>query len=113
MSRLALVALWLLCAAAAAVALVWMALAILAGSDRAWRIALGFDRLGNAVAGGDDGEYISSRCWRYRAEQPYRALRVVIDSVAGRAGQRDHCRASYGGEVARAKALATAAEEHS
>lgn len=102
--RAGLVLLWMLCAACSVVALAWMALAVIVGSGRAWRIALGFDRLGNAMAGGDDGEYISSRCWRYRTEQPYRALRWVIDAAAVLVvGQAGHCEDSYRGEIERAR----------
>lgn len=109
--RAALLAVWLLCQTCALIAAVWQLAAAIAGSDRAWRIALGYDRMGNAVAGGDDGEYISSRCWRHRAEQPYRTLRAAIDQVAAWAGQAGHCEASYQGEAARAKARA-ASEPH-
>ncbi len=61
--RAGLLAVWLLCVACALISLGWMLAAALAGSERAWRIALGYDRVGNATAGGDDGEYISSRCY--------------------------------------------------
>ncbi len=98
--RLALVILWLLCALAAIVGLVWMALAIIPGSQRAWVIAKGFDRLGNAIARGDDSEYISSTCWRYRDEQPYRTLLVLIDAAFGLLGNDRHCERSYDDELA-------------
>jgi hypothetical protein len=94
-TRLALVILWLLCLIAAPIGLVWMAIAILPNSNRAWAIARGFDRLGAAIARGDDGEYISSSCWRYRAEQPYRTLRWLIDRAFGLVGERDHCKQSF------------------
>lgn len=104
--RIGLAMLWLLCIALAVVSLIWMLVAIVAGSGRALLIALGFDRLGNATAGGDDGEYISSRCWRYRSEQPYRALRVLIDGAFALVGEADHCKGSYNRELLRAKARA-------
>ncbi len=110
MTRLALALLWLLCALCALIALVWMACAIVAGSQRARHIALGFDRLGNATAGGDDGEYISSRCWRYRVEQPYRVLRALIDWVFSLGGESGHCLASYEGEQRRALLYSKGAE---
>ena len=97
--RPGLLLLWLLCLATAVISLTWMLLAIVAGSKRADLIALGFDRLGNATAGGDDGEYISSRCWKYRAEQPYRALRAVIDAAFRLSGESDHCMNSWGREL--------------
>lgn len=108
-ARLALVLLWLLCLLAAIVGLVWMAVAIIPGSQRAWAIAKGFDRLGAAFSRGDDGEYISSTCWRYRAEQPYRVLRVLIDAAFGLIGHRDHCMRSYIFE--RMRAIARGAEQ--
>jgi len=39
-ARALMAGLWLLCLAAAGVALVWMLLAALAGSPRAWRLAV-------------------------------------------------------------------------
>lgn len=101
--RLGLAAIWLLCLAAAMVSLVWMAAAIIAGSGRAWRLAVGFDQMANTAAGGDEDETISSRAWRYRAEQPYRALQAVVDWAAALAGEPDHCRAAYEMELAKAR----------
>ena len=94
-ARLALAALWLLCFFAAILGLIWMACAIVTASRRAWTIAIGFDQLGNATAGGDEDETISARCWRLRARQPYRLLRVLIDRAFAAAGERDHCKASF------------------
>ena len=94
-ARLALIVLWLLCLLAAVVGLVWMAIAILPGSPRAWNIAIGFDQTANATAGGDPDETISARCWRYRTEQPYRTLRLLIDAAFGLIGDREHCMRSY------------------
>jgi len=100
-TRLAMVLIWVLCALAAAVGLVWMALAILTGSPRALDIAVGFDQMANATFGGDEDETISSRCWRYRDEQPYRALRKLVDTAFALAGDSDHCEKSYRAEMER------------
>jgi len=59
--RLRMIGLWLLCALAGALASVWMLLAALAGSDRAWKLAIAHDQLANAAFGGDEDETISSR----------------------------------------------------
>lgn len=67
-AKLALFGIWFVCLFCAVVALPWMAIAVLSGSPRAWTIALGFDRVGNAVTGGQDGEYLSSRANRARLE---------------------------------------------
>ena len=61
MKRLGLVALWLLCLAASMVASVWMLLSALAGSNRAWSLAIAHDQLANTAFGGDEDETISSR----------------------------------------------------
>lgn len=90
-TRLALLVIWLLCALAAVVGLVWMLIATLAGSRRAWKIAIGFDQMGNVVAGGDEDETISARCWRLRDEQPYGTLYVLIDAAFG----DGHCCESF------------------
>jgi hypothetical protein len=97
--RAGLLLLVVLSAVCALVSLVWATLAAAAGSGRALAIARGYDRVGNATAGGDDGEYISSRCWRYRTEQPYRTLRALIDGAAALCGQPNHCRKSYTQEI--------------
>lgn len=102
-SRFALTAIWLLYVVAAVVGLLWMAVAILAGSRRAWPIAISFDHVGNASAGGDESETISARCWRYRNEQPYRVLRPLIDWAFALAGDLNHCESAY--NIERVKAL--------
>lgn len=89
------------CALVALAAWVWMVLAFAAGSPRAWTLAKAFDQLGNAMAGGDEDEYFSSRCWRCRADKPYRWLYPAIDWVAAKFGDIDHCRASFEGERAK------------
>lgn len=95
MNRFALVAIWLLCLLAAIVGLAWMACAIVSGSARARRIAVGFDIVGNVTAGGDQNETISARCWRYRNEMPYRTLRRIIDAAFALNGDREHCERTY------------------
>lgn len=50
------------------IASVWMLLAALAGSKRAWTIILGYDQLGNSATGGEPGELISTRANRERKE---------------------------------------------
>lgn len=94
-TRLAMVLIWVLCALAAAVGLVWMALAILTGSPRALDIAVGFDQMANATFGGDEDLTISARCWAERERQPYKWLRLVIDGAAAAAGDKNHCENAY------------------
>ena len=50
--RLSLLALWGLCQLAAVIASLWMLIAALAGSRRAWTIAVAHDQLANAAFGG-------------------------------------------------------------
>ena len=100
-ARLALTLIWLLCLLAAAVGLIWLAMAALVASPRAWRIAIGFDQLANATFGGDEDETISSRCWRYREEQPYRALRKLVDTAFALAGESDHCENAFRSELSK------------
>ena len=66
---LMLVAIWIGCVLCVAIALPYMLGAILVGSPRAWTIAKAFDRVGNAVTGGLDGEYLSARASRVRHEK--------------------------------------------
>ena len=77
MTRIKLLALWMLCISAGVLSALWMLLAIAANSPRAWPIAKGFDQLGNATFGGHEDELISSRVWRCR-EQPGYARWVTI-----------------------------------
>jgi hypothetical protein len=102
MSHLRFAAIWLLCLLAASVSLIWLAAGILKPtSRRAWRIAIGFDQLANATFGGDEDETISSRCWRYREEQPYRALRKLVDTAFALAGESDHCENAFRSELSK------------
>lgn len=59
--RLQLLALWLLCTLAGVLACAWMLVSALAGSSRAWRLAVAHDQLANVVFGGHEDETISSR----------------------------------------------------
>jgi hypothetical protein len=68
MKRLLLFAIWLVCLLCAIVALPWMLACLLVDSPRAWTIALGFDRVGNALTGGVDAEYLSARANRVQKE---------------------------------------------
>lgn len=68
MERLGLLGIWLVCVLCALITLPWMLVSILVGSPRAWTIAKGYDRVGNASTGGDDGEYLSARAQRVRKE---------------------------------------------
>lgn len=43
-----------------------MLLAIISGSNRAWKIAVSYDQLGNVLIGGHEDETISSRAERSR-----------------------------------------------
>jgi hypothetical protein len=58
---LLMLALWLLCQLAAIVAALWMLIAVLVGSRRAWTLAVAHDQLANAAFGGSEDETISSR----------------------------------------------------
>ena len=59
--RLSMLAIWGLCQIAAVIASVWMLVAALMGSRRAWTLALAHDQLANAALGGDEDETLSSR----------------------------------------------------
>lgn len=59
--RLSMIAVWGLCQIIAVIASVWMLVAALAGSRRAWTLAVAHDQLANAVFGGSEDETLSSR----------------------------------------------------
>lgn len=61
MKRLSLIGLWLLCLLASLLAAIWMLLAAMVGSKRAWTLAVAHDQLANAAFGGHEDETISSR----------------------------------------------------
>lgn len=50
---------------------------------------------------GSPDETISSRCWRYRDEQPYRALRKLVDTAFALAGESDHCENAFRSELSK------------
>jgi len=89
-ARLGIVA---VCQFAHVVASLWMVLAALTGSDRYWRIAKGYDRVGNAATGGLDTETVSSRASRARREGRRWGcvLCRVLDWI-----EKDHCKNSEG-----------------
>jgi len=60
-SRLLMIGIFLLCQVTHLVASIWMLLAIISGSSRAWIIAKSYDQVGNATTGGSEDELISSR----------------------------------------------------
>lgn len=93
MNRLTLFAIWLLCQLAFIVASLWMLVAIVTGSPRAWRLAVAFDQLANAATGGNEDETISSRAWRGTQEgrKGWCLLCRLLDRF-----QKDHCRDSAG-----------------
>ena len=68
LNRLSMLAIWLLCQIVAVMASLWMLLAILTGSRRAWTIAVAHDQLANAAFGGDEDETLSSRAGKAARE---------------------------------------------
>lgn len=64
--RRSLTLIWWLCQLAALVTALRMAWAILANPERAWTIALAYDRLGNAAANDSEVQTISSRAEKAR-----------------------------------------------
>lgn len=91
--RLGMIAILLICQLAHIVASLWMLLAALAGSKRAWTIAIGYDQLANAATGGSEDETISSRANRARKERKAWAciLCRILDWI-----DPDHCSKSEG-----------------
>ncbi len=71
----------------------WMLAAICTGSDRGWGIALAWDRLLNAVTGGQSTETVSSRANRARSEG--RRWGCVLCKILDRI-EKDHCSKSSG-----------------
>jgi hypothetical protein len=68
MNRLTLLVFFLACQVAHIGASIWMLCAIIVGSPRAHRIAMAYDRVGNAATGGSDLETISRRAARGQRE---------------------------------------------
>lgn len=93
MSRWALVGLWFVAQLAHITASVRMLGFIIVGSDRARRILLAYDRLGNAATGGEDKETISSRANRGRLAgvRGWCILCRILDWF-----DKDHCARSAG-----------------
>lgn len=100
-----LLLLWHVCVIVGVVALLWFFLASFAGSPRAWRIAVGFDQLANAMFGGDEDETISARCWRMRGGALHSALVQVINFLAN---DPKHCEDSFIDEQQRRQNYGTA-----
>lgn len=86
-----LVAIWALCQVAHAVASIWMLLAILSGSPRAWRLAVSYDQLANTAFGGSEDETISSRA--FKASASGRRWGCILCRLLDKI-ERDHCRRS-------------------
>ena len=91
--RAALLAIWALCQVANIVAGIWMLLAILAGSPRAWRLAISYDQLANTAFGGSEDETISSRANRARTEG--RRWGCVLCRLLDKI-KKNHCQDSAG-----------------
>ena len=90
-TRAALLALWTLCQLANVVAALWMLCALLAGSPRAWRLAVSYDQLANTAFGGNEDETISSRAYKAMVNRQRWGclLCKLLDKI-----QPDHCRKS-------------------
>lgn len=93
MNRLTMFGIWILCLFGSAFACLRMLTYIIVGSDRAWRMAVAFDRIDNAACGGSDKETISSRA--YRAQQEGRPWGCILCKLLDRV-QKDHCKNSAG-----------------
>lgn len=90
--RFIIVCIWIVCALGAFVALTWMLLAALVGSNRGWSLARAFDRVVNAATGGSDTETISSRANRLKATTGWACvLCKVLDKI-----EPNHCENSAG-----------------
>ena len=65
------------------------------------RVAIALDQLCNTLVGGSPDETLSARCWRCRARQPWKALRLLVDGLFF--WQDAHCREAWCSEMARAQ----------
>lgn len=86
MTRLRLLAIWLLCAAVTPVLLAGMLLQAVGGAQaRALGIAVGFDEAGNALFGGDARQTISTRTGKalIRGKRWARIVAPLIDFFFG------------------------------
>ncbi len=93
MKRLALIAIWLVCVLAGALASVQMLWSIMVDSPKAWRLAKAFDRVANAATGGQDTETVSSRA--HRAVTEKRRWGCILCKLLDQFEQ-DHCKKSEG-----------------
>lgn len=93
MRIVAWLSIWLACLAVSLWSLAAIPLSAVFGSGaRGWRLAVGFDQLGNVAAGGDEDEVFSSRCWRMRDKAIYGRLVKFIDWLFFVLdGQANHC----------------------
>lgn len=98
--RMLMAGLWVLCALVCVIALVWMLLAIVVGSTRAWVLAIAHDQLANAATGGSVDETISSRA--HRARKVGRRWGCVLCKVLD-ALDPDHCANAYKTELHRSQ----------
>lgn len=91
MERLKLFALFLLCQVAHVISSIWLLCAIIAGSARAPRIILAYDRVGNAATGGSDKELMTERAHRgcQEGNRWWCALCDLLDIV-----DEHHCKKS-------------------
>lgn len=91
---------WLLCLIASLLSLIVMPVSAIFGTGgRALRLAVSHDQLGNVIAGGDEDETISARCWRCRDRAPYRWLQPAIDrAFKWLNGETEHCRKAWEAE---------------
>lgn len=93
MNRFSLFLIFILCQVASTVSALWMLIAILVGSDRAWRLAISYDQLANTATGGSEDETISSRANRARLEG--RRWGCVLCKLLDKL-DKDHCEKSAG-----------------
>lgn len=84
---------WALCMVAGLAGCLRMLCYIVVGSDRAWRSARSFDRVGNVAIGGDDRETVSSHAYRMSLENQRWGcvLCRLLDRV-----EKNHCEKSNG-----------------
>lgn len=92
-NRFIMTMIWFLCMLAALVSGLRMLGFILIGSDRAWRMARAYDRVGNTAIGGIDTETVSSHA--FRADQEGRRWGCLLCKLLDKI-QKDHCKLSAG-----------------
>lgn len=89
--RMTFLVIFLLCQLVNMVSSVWMFVAILVNSPRAWALAVAYDQLANTTFGGNCNETISSRAWRARNEG--KRWGCVLCKLLDRL-DKDHCNKS-------------------